>query len=34
MPQILYILYNANASVLGKVNYTYRKLTSSKDKPA
>ena len=31
---ILYILYNADASVLGKLNYSYRKLTASKDKPA
>ena len=30
----LYILYNADASILGKLNYSYRKLTSSKDSPA
>ncbi|KAL8945896.1 MAG: hypothetical protein Q9222_007630 [Ikaeria aurantiellina] len=30
----LYILYNADASVLGKLNYAYRKLSSEKDKPA
>ncbi len=27
----LYILYNADASVLGKLNYGYRKLRQSKD---
>ncbi|KAL8918389.1 MAG: hypothetical protein Q9172_005448 [Xanthocarpia lactea] len=31
----LYILYNADASLIGKLNYGFRKLTaSSKDKPA
>ena len=30
-PQILYVLYNADASVLGKLRYGYRKFTSSKD---
>lgn len=34
MPSTLYILYNADASVLGKLNYSYRKLTAPKDKPA
>ena len=34
MPSILYILYNADASVMGKLNYGYRKLTAPKDKPA
>ncbi|KAL8712153.1 MAG: hypothetical protein Q9220_003587 [cf. Caloplaca sp. 1 TL-2023] len=38
MPQTirttLYILYNADASILGKLNYAYRKLSSEKDKPA
>jgi hypothetical protein len=33
-PPTLYILYNADASVLGKLNYSYRKLTAPKDKPA
>lgn len=28
MNAIVYILYNANASVLGKVQYAYRKLTA------
>ncbi len=27
----LYILYNANASALGKANYAFRKLTASAD---
>ncbi|KAL8856969.1 MAG: hypothetical protein Q9178_006464 [Gyalolechia marmorata] len=30
----LYILYNADASLIGKLNYGFRKLTSAKDKPA
>jgi hypothetical protein len=30
----LYIIYNADASLLGKINYGYRKLTAPKDKPA
>ncbi|KAF6231694.1 hypothetical protein HO173_009996 [Letharia columbiana] len=34
MTTIFYILYNADASVMGKLNYGYRKLTSPKDKPA
>ena len=34
MPSTLYILYNADASVMGKLNYGYRKLTAPKDKPA
>ena len=34
MPTTLYILYNANASVMGKLNYGYRKLTAPKDQPA
>ena len=34
MTPTLYILYNADASVMGKLNYGYRKLTASKDKPA
>jgi len=29
MSPIIYILYNANASALGKVDYAFRKLTSS-----
>lgn len=29
MPPILYILYNATASPLGKLNYAYRKLSST-----
>lgn len=33
-PNTLYILYNANASVMGKLSYGYRKLTCAKDKPA
>lgn len=33
-PPTLFILYNADASVLGKLNYGYRKLTSSKNNPA
>lgn len=28
---IIYILYNANASALGKANYAFRKLTASAD---
>lgn len=32
-PTILYILYNADASVMGKLAYGYRKLTAPKDKP-
>jgi len=27
----LYIIYNADASILGKLNYGYRKLTAPKD---
>ena len=34
MASTLYILYNADASVMGKLNYGYRKLTAAKDKPA
>lgn len=34
MPSTLYILYNADASVMGKLAYGYRKLTSPKDQPA
>ncbi len=34
MPSTLYILYNADASILGKLHYGYRKLTAPKDKPA
>ena len=34
MPPTLYILYNANSSLLGKLHYGYRKLTAPKDKPA
>jgi len=30
----LYIIYNADASLLGKINYGYRKLTAPKDQPA
>lgn len=30
----LYIIYNADASLMGKLNYGYRKLTAGKDKPA
>ncbi|KAL9586416.1 MAG: hypothetical protein Q9212_000931 [Teloschistes hypoglaucus] len=34
-PPTLYILYNADASVMGKLSYGYRKLTSKDpDKPA
>lgn len=34
-PPTLYILYNADASVMGKLSYSYRKLTSKDpDKPA
>ena len=33
MPSTLYILYNANGSILGKLHYGYRKLTAPKDKP-
>ena len=29
----LYILYNANASIIGKLNYGFRKLTAGKDAP-
>ncbi|KAI9718527.1 MAG: hypothetical protein M1812_003978 [Candelaria pacifica] len=28
MSAIIYILYNANASVMGKMHYTYRKITA------
>jgi len=31
MAPIIYIIYNAKASVLGKLNYVYRKATASKD---
>ena len=34
MPPTLYILYNADGSLLGKLHYGYRKLTAPKDKPA
>ena len=34
MPSTLYILYNADASILGKLHYGYRKLTAPKAKPA
>jgi len=34
MPYTLYIIFNANASIMGKLSYGYRKLTSPKDKPA
>ncbi|KAL2049399.1 hypothetical protein ABVK25_010303 [Lepraria finkii] len=34
MPSTLYILYNADASLMGKLNYGYRKCTAPKDKPA
>ena len=34
MPNTLYIIFNANASVMGKLSYGYRKLTSPKDRPA
>jgi len=30
----LYIIYNADASIMGKINYGYRKLTAPKNKPA
>jgi len=34
MPSTLYILYNADASIMGKLSYGYKKLTSqSKDGP-
>lgn len=33
-PRTLYIIYNANASIMGKFNYAYRKLTAPKDAPA
>ena len=33
MPQTLYILYNANGTAFGKLAYSYKKLTSSADKP-
>ena len=33
MPSTLYIIYNANGSILGKLHYGYRKLTAPKDKP-
>lgn len=33
-PPTLYILYNADASIMGKLSYGYRKLTNKdKDKP-
>ena len=31
MTKTLFILYNADASILGKLNYSYRKLTAPKD---
>ncbi len=31
MGAIIYILYNANASALGKVQYAYRKMTAPAD---
>ncbi|KAL8713445.1 MAG: hypothetical protein Q9225_006771 [Loekoesia sp. 1 TL-2023] len=34
MTSVLYILYNADASVMGKINYGYRKLIAAKGKPA
>lgn len=34
MPPTLYILYNADASLMGKLTYGYRKMTSPEDKPA
>ncbi|KAL6721673.1 hypothetical protein ACLMJK_000777 [Lecanora helva] len=34
MSPTLYILYNADASLLGKLNYSYRKITCKKDNPA
>lgn len=34
MAPTLYILYNADASIMGKLNYGYRKLTAAKDAPA
>lgn len=34
MPPTLYILYNASSTLLGKLNYTYRKLTAPKCAPA
>ena len=34
MPSTLYMLYNADASWMGKLHYGYRKLTAPKDKPA
>ena len=34
-PTTLYILYNANSTLLGKLSYSYRKITCSKsDDPA
>lgn len=30
-PPTLYILYNADASLMGKLSYGYRKLTTKKD---
>ena len=33
-PRTLYIIYNADASIIGKFNYAYRKLTAPKDAPA
>lgn len=32
MTSVLHILYNADASVMGKINHGYRKLTAAKDK--
>ena len=34
MTTTLYILYNANGSIMGKLSYGYRKLTCSSDNPA
>lgn len=33
MSQVLYILYNADASMMGKLSYGFRKVTCSKDAP-
>lgn len=34
MANVLYIIYNADASLTGKLKYGYRKLTAPKDEPA
>lgn len=34
MPPTLYILYNANASPIGKLGYAFRKIASSSSQPA